>query len=133
MTPTPFRMTDDDMTGGDSKVKAAIAPLQDALNVTLNDVVSIMTGGIGNDNLADEIKTLQLDTNVDEFPFKFVTKVVKPRFVSVVIQPKDPDHPNTTPRVMQGFTVTDSGLVSIPHITGLLAANKYTLTFLIRA
>ncbi len=129
--PTPFRITAEDL--GDAKVGDAIAPLMDALNLSLNDIVSILTGGVGPDNLKLEVKsvTLAIDTLAESFPLRFSTKVVRPTWVGMVCNPKDPAHSLTTPFVMQGFSLTDSGQVSIPAITGVLAGNTYSLAFLV--
>ncbi len=133
MIPTPFRVTPEDF--GDAKLGESLQALIGPLNLTLNDVVSILQGNVGSDNLADEVvsQTLAVDVLADAFPFKFSTKVKKPRFVGMVCNPKDPAHSLTTPFVMQGFSLTDSGQVSIPLITGVLASNTYSLTFLVRA
>ena len=135
MIPTPFRMTSEDLEGVDGKVKAAVGPILESLNLTLGDVSSILTGNVGSDNLDEEIKTIKLsiDTVAGSFPLKFKTKVVQPRVVVMAnCVPSDPAHSLTTPFVMQGYGLTDFGLVSIPAITGLLASNSYTLTFWVR-
>ena len=135
MIPSPYRIIPEDLEGADKKTLAALDPMMNALNDTLNDVVQVLTGGIGSDNLADEVKSIKVtvDTLAGFFPFKFRTKVTQPRVVVLAnVQPADAAHSLATPFVMQGYTLTDSGLVSIPAITGLLANNVYTLTFWVR-
>lgn len=132
MIPTPFRITPEDMS--DAKVGQAIAPLMDSLNLTLNDVVSILTGGVGADNLTDDVVVQKLAVDTLASPLlKFSTKVVKPTCVVLAnIVPADPAHSFTVPFVLQGWSLTDAGQVQIGTITGVLASNTYTLTFWVR-
>lgn len=130
MNVAPFRLTPEDLEGLDRKVQAGLQPLLEALNVTLGQAVQAFSliGG-------DELVSVNLVTEgsvADSFPLQFRTAVAQPRFVAMVCNPKDPDHSQATPRVMQGFQLTDTGLVSIPFITGLLPSNTYSLTFLVR-
>ncbi len=134
MIPTPFRVTPEDL--GDAKIGQAIGPLMDSLNLTLNDVCSILTGGISADNLADQVLTVPLvvDVLADAFPLTFSTPVKKPRVMLMTnCVPKDPAHSLATPFVAQAIGLNDKGQVSVPAITGVLASNSYTLTFWIRA
>lgn len=134
MTPTPFRTTPEDMN--DAKVGQAISPLLDSLNLTLNDVINILTGNVGADNLGDELKTINLavDTLETAFPLVFSTKVKKPQVVVLGnCVPSDPSHSLATPFQVQGFSLTDKGQVSIPAISGILASNTYKLVFWVRA
>ncbi len=132
MIPSPYRITDEDLAGADGKTRTALAPVLDALNVTINDVVSILTGGVGGDNLADEVKSLEFSYD-SGFPLIFKTTVKRPRFVSMACTPKDGAHSLAIPFVMQGFAVTEQGNISIPFITGTIAGQAYALTFWIRA
>ena len=135
MIPAPFRMTAEDLEGADKKTVAALEPVLAGINDTLSDVVQILTKGITADNLADEVKTVKVvvDELATFFPFKFRTSVTQPRVVVLAnVQPEDAAHSLATPFVMQGYTLTDSGLISIPAICGVLAGNSYTFTFWIR-
>jgi hypothetical protein len=132
MTPaiSPFKVTADDLEGLDKKTRDGIQPLLDALNASFNQVVAAQQA-VANDEIVQQ--TLTIDAVVaDAFPFVFKTTVSQPRFVSMVCNPRDPDHVLTTPFVMQGFSITDQGLISIPAITGLLPANEYALAFWVR-
>ncbi len=134
MIATPFRITPEDF--GDAKLGESLQALIGPLNLTLNDVVSILQGNVGSDNLADEVvsQTLTVDVLADAFPFKFSTKVKKPRCVVLGnCVPKDVAHDLSVPFCLQGFTLTDSGQVSVTAITGILASNTYSLTFWVRA
>lgn len=133
MIPVPFRVTPEDL--GDQKIAQAIGPLMDALNLSLNDIVNILTGNVGPDNLNDEVKTLKVSVDVLASPLvKFSTKVVKPTCVVLAhVVPAAVGHSLATPFVLQDWTLTDAGQVSIGTITGVLAANDYTLTFWVRA
>jgi hypothetical protein len=129
-------MTSEDLEGIDSKVRAGLSGVLEGLNVTLGDVVSILTKGAGGDNLNEELKAVKLvvdDTLASAFPLQFKTTVKAPRMVLLVnCQPEDPNHSLATPFVVQGYGFTDAGLVSIPAITGILASNTYALTFWVR-
>lgn len=129
---SPFRVTPEDLPGLDSKTRNGLAPLLDALNgsvqqlflaaqaVPVEEVVSV---------------TLQIDTSVAAmFPLTFRNPLqTRPRVVELAnITPKDVNHVLTAPFVMQGWGLTDAGLVSVPWITNLLASNTYTLSFAVR-
>ncbi len=128
---SPYRITPEELEGLDKKTLEGLAPLLDALNTTIQQLVSAAQGGNG---------TAWADVNVltgadvaDSFPLTFRTTLEgKPRGVFLAnITPRDADHVLTTPFVMQGWGLTDNGMVSIPAITGLLASNSYALTFLL--
>jgi hypothetical protein len=126
----PFRVTQEDLAGLDRKTQAALQPLLEALNVTLGQIVSELEA-----QSSDQLVSFNLTTGAvvaDSFPLVFKTTVAKPVFVDMVCNPKDGDHAHTDARVMQGFQLTDAGLVSIPFITGLLPDNSYQLTFRVR-
>lgn len=126
----PFRVTPEDLADLDAKTRDGIQPLLDALNVTLQQLTQAADQA-PQDQLVPA--TLVTDATVaDSFPFVFKHSVPKPSFVQMVCNPKDVNHTLATPFVMQGFQLTDGGLVSIPFITGLLPLNTYNLTFLVR-
>ena len=131
MTPqpiAPFKVTSEDLSGLDKKTLEGIQPLLDALNVFTNQVVSSQNAQSG-----DDVVQVTFNTDTDSFPIVFKTTVPQPRVVVLGnIRPKDQDHTLADPFVMQGFAITDAGLVSIPFITGILAANEYALTFWVR-
>ncbi len=132
MIPTPFRVTPEDL--GDAKIGQAIGPLMDSLNLTLNDVCSILTGNVGDDNLNEDVvqQNLAVDALVSPL-LKFSTKVKKPRVVVLAnIVPADAAHSLTTPFVLQGWSLTDAGQIQIGTITGVLASNTYQLVFWVR-
>lgn len=131
MTPTPFRVTDEDLAALGGDVREGMQPLLGSLNITLNDVVQILTGRVGTDNLAVDLRPMEVEVADDTFPLRFTTSVAKPRFILMNCNPKDPAHSLTTPFVMQGFGVTEAGLISIPNITGLVVGETYSLSFLI--
>jgi hypothetical protein len=133
MTPTPFRVTPEDID--DSKIGQAISPLMDSLNLTLNDICNILTGRVGADNLTDEVKVVKVAVDVLASPLvTFATKVVKPTCVVLAnIVPADAAHSLATPFVLQGWSLTDSGQIQIGTVTGVLASNSYQFTFWVRA
>lgn len=128
---TPFRVTADDLPDLDAKVRAGIENLLDALNITLPQLVQAA-------QLAPEDNVVELNfvtgaTVAGSFPLTFKHGLsAAPRFVSMVCVPKDPNHSLATPFVMQGFSITDAGLVSVPFITGLLVDQSYRLSFYVR-
>lgn len=127
---TPFKISAEDLRGLDSKTRAALQPLLDALNVSFQQTVAAISAAPD-----DELVTVTLvtqDTVAASFPLRFKTSISQPRFVALAVQPRSPNHVLTTPFVMQGFTITDAGLISVPSITGLLPLNTYDLTFLVR-
>lgn len=127
---TPYRVTDEDLAELKSDVREGMQPLLGALNVTLGDLVRI-TGAAPSDEIRQVSLVTQTDV-ADAFPLTFTTSVKKPRFVSMNCVPEDEAHSLATPFVMQGFAMTEAGLISIPAITGLLPDNEYALTFWIR-
>ena len=131
MSATPFHIVQEDLEGLDSKTKAGLEPLLNALNVTLSDLVSA-SGGVPEQWITQTLKT---DATVaDSFPIVFKNPLgTKPRGVFLAnIKPKDEDHSLTTPFVLNNWTLTDAGLISVSWVTGILALNTYTLTFLIK-
>ena len=132
MKPTvaPFRVTEEDLEGLPAATRDALLPLTSSLNVTLRDVVNSING-----NPHEEVRTVPLQTpGALAVPVVvFATSVRQPQAVWLAnCQPKDTAHILTTPFVAQGFTVTESGAIAIPAITGLLPNNVYTLTFVVR-
>lgn len=135
MTPTPFRFVIDS-EGLDSKVRVGIQPLADSLNVSVGNIVDILTGNVGSDNLGDEIRQVQVATLAsvsDSFPLVFKTKVLRPQFVAMTVTGYPAAQDLTLPIAMQGFGVTDQGLISIPWITNLMVSSKYSFAFWVRA
>lgn len=127
---TPFRITPEDLADLKAETREGLMPLLDALNVTLQELVAAAAA-----TPTEEVVSvyLQTDTAVStSFPLVFKTSVPRPTWVGMVCVPKDQNHSLTTPFVMQGFQLTDAGLVSVPWITGLLAFNGYNLTFFVR-
>lgn len=130
MNITPFRVTSEDLAGLDRKTQAGLQPLLEALNVTLSQAVAALAA-----QPVEQLVSVTLRTGTTvaaSFPLVFKTAVVKPSWVDMVCNPKSPDHAHTNARVMQGFQLTDAGLVSIPFITGLLSDSTYQLTFLVK-
>lgn len=127
---SPYRVTDEDLPDLDAKTREGIAPLLDSLNTVVPQLVDA-THALPTEQLIE--MTLVTEAAVaDSFPLVFKHSVPKPRWVGMVCNPKDQSHSLATPFVMQGFQLTDAGLVSIPNITGLLPDNTYSLTFLIK-
>lgn len=128
---TPFKLTADDLAGLDNKTREGIQPILDALNTFANQVVAAQQAVAG-----DDVVQLTLNTGPvveDSFPFVFRSTVTRPRVVTLGnIVPKDTTHTLVDPFVIQGFALTDAGLISIPAITNLLPDNEYALTFLVR-
>jgi hypothetical protein len=131
MSVSPYNCTQEDLEGLDGKTLEGLQPLLDSLNITIPQLVSAA-------QLAPQEQwvdvTLVTDTAVaDSFPLVFKHALTRPQGVFLAnITPKDPDHIKTAPFVMQGFSLTDGGLVSVPWITGILASNSYALRFLVR-
>lgn len=126
----PFHVTPEDLEALDPKTLEALTPLLDSLNVTLGQMTQALalTSAPG----FVEVKLAVGPTVADSFPLKFRNPLDrKPMWVGMNIRPKDPDHVLTTPFVMQGFNITDAGLISVPWITGVLASNSYALTFVV--
>lgn len=126
---TPLRITAEDIPS--KKVGEAIGPLLEDLNVTIQDIVTAFA------RLPDEeLVTISLVTGAavaDSFPIRFRTAVPQPRGVVLAnIVPKDPAHSLLLPFVVNGFGITDEGLVSVKWITGLLPSNGYQFTFAVR-
>lgn len=128
---SPYRVTPDDLGDLDRKTRDGLSPLLDALNVTVQQLVQVSQGVV--EQYVDLTLVTQ-GTVADSFPLVFKHALPTVRAVLLAnIRPKDPDHVLTTPFVLQGWTLTDGGLVSIPSITGLLASNSYSLTFLVKS
>ncbi len=128
---SPYRVTAEDLEGLDKKTLEGITPLLDALNTTIQQLVSAVQGPTGQ---AFVDVSLLVETSVaDSFPLTFRHGLPNtPRGVFLAnITPGDGDHVLTTPFVIQGWGLTDAGLVTIQAITGLLASNSYKLTFLV--
>lgn len=128
---TPFKCTAEDLDGLDKKTRDGMAPLLDDLNVFANQVVAAQQA-----TPSDDVVQLTLNVGAaiaDSFPLVFRTSVTQPRVVVLGnIVPRDTTHSLVTPFVMQGFSITDQGLISIPLITGLRHDNEYALTFWVR-
>lgn len=127
----PFRITTDDLPDLKAEVRDGLAPLLDGLNITLQQLVQA-SQGVPTEQFVSV--TLVTDaTLADSFPLTFKHSLERPQGVLMAnIAPKDVNHVLTVPFVMQGFQLTDGGLVSVPWITGLLPLNSYNLTFLVR-
>lgn len=128
---SPYRVTPDDLEELDGKTRNGLNPLLDALNITVQQLVNVSQAT--SEDYVDV--TLAVGATVaDSFPLVFRHPLEnQPRGVFLAnIRPRDQDHILTTPFVMQGFRLTDNGLVSIPWVTGVLADNTYDLTFLVR-
>ncbi len=129
---SPFRITDEDLSELDSKTRSGLQPLLDALNITLQQLVAAAAQA---PSVSVMPVTLVTDAVVaDSFPLVFKHNLgTTPRWVGMVCNPKDPAHVLTTGFTMQGFQLTDAGLVSIPNITGILPSSTYNLSFLLVA
>jgi hypothetical protein len=125
---SPYRVTPEDLATLKPDVLEGLAPLLDALNVTLPQLVQA-SQAIGTVYVPASL-TVGLVV-ADSFPFIFKNPLdFQPREVRLAnITPKDGDHVLTAPFVMQGWGLTDQNLVSVPWITGLLASNSYSLSF----
>jgi hypothetical protein len=126
----PFRTTDEDLAELDSKTREGLQPLLGALNITLQETVAAFANM---PSISVMPVTLVTDTTAaDSFPLVFKHNLgTTPRWVGMVCNPKDPAHVLTTAFVMQGFQLTDAGLVSVPWITGILPSSTYNLAFLL--
>lgn len=129
MSIPPYRVTPEDLPELDKKTREGLRPLLDALNITVQQLVA-----------ADSAKFFDLQTSTlvvgaavaDSFPYRFKHALGRrPIFIGMTLRPRDEDHVLTDPWVMQGWSLTEEGLVSVPWITGLLPSNSYDLTFLI--
>lgn len=125
---SPFRVAVEDLDGLEPKVRNALLPLIENLNVTLGQVVQAIASIPAQGVVAF---TLELGPTVaDSFPLRFKNPIARrPTYVAMTLRPKNPDHSMTTAFVCQGFNLTDEGLISVPWITGLVASNVYELTF----
>lgn len=127
---SPYRLTPEDLPDLDSKTRNGLAPLTDALNVTLPQLVAA----------AGAVTTAYADVTLvtgavvaDSFPLRFRNPLsYTPRWVAMSLRPKDPDHVLTTPFAMQGWSLTDNNLISVPFITGLTVDQTFFLTFEVR-
>lgn len=126
----PLRITPEDLEGLDNKTREGLQPLLDALNIFAQETVAAAAAQTGEQLVPVTLVTQA--TVADSFPLVFRHAVARPTWVGMVCNPKDPDHTLAAPFVMQGFQLTDNGLVSVPWITGLLPSSTYFLTFLIR-
>lgn len=126
----PFHLTPEDLAGLDRKTMAALQPLIEALNVTLGQTVAALAAV---SDAAPVPLTLRTGSIVaDSFPLQFRTPVAKPVWIGMVCNPRNINESHASARVMQGFGLTDAGLVSIPFITGLVANSTYDFVFLVR-
>ncbi len=131
MSVAPYRVTPEDLSELDAKTLEGISPLVDALNITVPQLVQAADAAPVEQWV--DITLATGATVADSFPLVFKCLLAKPRGLFLAnIRPKDPDHIKTTPFVVQGFALTDAGLMSVPWITGLLADNTYFLTLLVR-
>jgi hypothetical protein len=124
-----FYITAEDLPDLDKKTKVALQPLLDALNRTLGSLVPQ-----ANEVPEREYKTLNVAVNSlsSTFPIIFKSSVVSPKSVILSnIRPISPGHDLSIPFVVQGWTITSKGLISITSITGLLPNEAYSLTFTI--
>lgn len=127
----PYRLTPEDVPDLDKKTSAALEPLFAALNTTLPPLVQAVAAA------SSQFVSVNLAVGAvvaDSFPILFRHGL--PRVVSVRldnVQPNDPNHVLTAPWVMQGWGLTDDGLVLVPYVTGLLASNSYLLSFEVRS
>ena len=129
---SPLKITPEDLEELDSKTRNGLGPLLDGLNVFAQQAVQAI-----NSHANEQYVSVSLQTDAavsDSFPLVFRHGLsARPQLVMLAnIMPKDPDHVLTSPFVMQGWSLTDGGLVSVPWITGLLASNAYTLTFIVK-
>lgn len=132
MTPqiAPLRITPEDLADLDKKTREGLQPLLDALNVFTKQTVAAMVT-VPQMQLVDLTVTTGAVV-ADSFPILFRSVIARPRGVFLAnIRPRDVDHVLTTPFVVQGFGVTDAGLISVPAITGLLIEQTYDLVFLV--
>lgn len=131
MTVPAYYVTDDDLSGLDKKTLAGLSPLTGQLNLTLGQIIGAVNG-IPTDDIRQ--LALAIDTTFDSvFPLTFSTTIRQPKAVVLGnCSPRDPSHSLATPFVVQNWSLTSSGLVSVPAITGLLVSNTYDLTFWIR-
>ena len=129
---SPLKITPEDMEELDSKTRNGLGPLLDAINVFAQQTVQAVNSH------ADErlvSVSLQVDAVVaGSFPIVFKHGLsVRPSVVLLAnITPKDPDHVLTTPFVLNGWSLTDAGLLSVSWVTGLLPGNSYSMSFLVR-
>lgn len=131
MTVASYRVTPDDLPDLDRATQDGLQPLLDALNVTLPQLVRY-TEAAGEQYI--NLKLVVEATVAASFPLVFKQALPTVRSVFLAnIRPADVNHDLTTPFVLQGWSLTDQGLVSVPWITGLLASNSYDLTFLVKA
>lgn len=128
---SPYRLTQEDLPDLKSDLRNGLSPLLDALNITLPQLVQAVQA-VGEQYVP---VTLVVGALIAEkFPLLFRHQLeARPRGVFLAnIAPRNSDHIKTAPFVLQGWTLTDNGLVSVPWITNLLASNTYDLTFLVK-
>lgn len=128
---SPYRVTPEDLADLDKAIRAGLQPLLDALNITLPQLVQAAQ------TVTEQYVPVTLAVGgavADSFPLVFRhTLSRRPRAVLLAnCIPRDTTHSHTTPRVIQGWSLTDLGLISIPWITGLLIDQTYDFTFLVR-
>lgn len=127
----PFRVTPEDLPDLDKKTAQGLTPLLAALNVTMQQLVAAFARS------SEQYVPVSLQVGAvvaDSFPLVFRHALPRVSSVELInVQPIDVNHVLTAPWVMQGWTLTDGGLVSVPYVTGLLASNSYNLTFLVKA
>lgn len=129
---SPFHATPDDLGDLDKKTAQGLQPLLDQLNVVMRQLGQAVNA------VPDEAYvpvSIDVGTSVpDSFPITFKHGLSStPRAVLLAnVQPKDVNHSLLDPFVMQGWSLTDAGLVSVPWITNLSPLNGYTFTFWVR-
>lgn len=128
---SPYRLTPEDLAGLDSKTRSNLSPLLDALNTTLPQLVAASQA------VSEQYVDVPLvvgATVAASFPLLFrAAAIARPLAVLLAnLRPRDVNHVLTAPFVVQGWSLTDNGLVSVPWITGLLVNNTYDVTFLVK-
>lgn len=129
---TPYRVVSEDLDLKND-VKEGLADLLDSLNVTVPQLVQAASA-TPEENYVNV--TLQTDATVeDSFPLTFKHGLTsRPRLV--LLANIDTDESTAfgriDPWVLNGWTLTDNGLVSVTWITNLVAPAKYDLTFYVR-
>lgn len=126
---SPYHVTAEDLDL-DKKTLEGITPLVEALNVTVPQLVAVAQT-VGEVSVEH---TVAIGAAVaDSFPLVFKNPLPqRPTWVGLTVRPKNVNHVLTAPWVMQGWNLTDQGLISIPWITGLLVDQTYQLTFAVR-
>lgn len=138
--PISYRLTDDDLAQIDAKVRKAIEPLLDSLQMTIPTLVNILTKGVTTDNILEDLLTIQITpfvTGADPnsiFPLLVSSKVVSyPKIFQIInCTPAKPTTPITTLPAFGPWSLTDKGGVLISRIDNLVPNAKYNLTVYFR-